>query len=112
MFTLQSRECLYREIKCFQYDTLRFQLSKCSKHSSLWFSTSRETFGGLVCVCGCVCVCVCVRARPCAHTQSGWGGWEGSKGYGGLSNCFLIRLYYFLTSLIFLLLEVLNVSNF
>ena len=75
MFTLQSRECLYREIKCFQYDTLRFQLSECSKHSSLWFSISIETFGGLVFVCVCVCV------RPCAHTQTGWGG-RAVKGMG------------------------------
>ena len=104
MFTLQSRECLYREIKCFQYDTLRFQLSECSKHSSLWFSISIETFGGLVFVCVCVC------APLCTHTK--WVGWEGSEGYGGLSNCFLIGLYYFLASFIFFLLEVLNVSEF
>ena len=70
MFTLQSRECLYREIKCFQYDTLRFQLSECSKHSSLWFSISIETFGGLVFVC----VCVCVRAPVHTHKVGGVGG--------------------------------------
>lgn len=110
MFTLYSRECLYREIKCFQYDTLAFKSYLNVENPALfWFNISRETFGGRG-VRACACVCACVRSV--VHTHKGvWGG-RAVKGMGIVENLLLNKTLLIFSPTILLLVSMFLITEF